>query len=222
MKKNYWTILGLTSILFAIIALTTGPLFNANAFGSVPKGKSSDCLKHIFEAEETYGIPSGLLLAISLVESGKNGSPHPYALNLNGRSVYSSNIQHASQQIRLKNGKVRPNISVGCMQLQVSYHKKHFQPLDRILEPSANVDYAARFLSSLYRQTKSWPRAVKRYNGGSVQQVNKYVCKVHAHLHTLNTKSASVLRHEPCGRNSTPFISAETKRAFKANPSNMN
>lgn len=173
-----------------------------------------DCLTHILAAEKKYNLPSGLLLAISLVESGYEGKPHPYAMHLNGKSVFANDLKEASSHMRLQNGKLKPNISVGCMQLQVYYHKGHFDPVENILVPAENVDYAGRFLADLRYRFKNWTFAVRRYNGGSHPQMDQYLCKVYSHLKVLNPETAKLIYRPSCARNKAPYIAAETKEAF--------
>jgi hypothetical protein len=44
------------------------------------------------------------------------------------------------------------------------YHPAAFASLDAAFEPATNIAYAVHFLSSLYRQTGSWPKAAAAYH----------------------------------------------------------
>ena len=80
--------------------------------------------------------PAGLLLSIALVESGQDGSPQPFAMNLDGKTVYSDNANEAKNHLLDKKGRVRQNATVGCMQLSVQHHRENFRPVERILDPA--------------------------------------------------------------------------------------
>lgn len=136
---------------------------------------ASECIPHIIKAELEYGIPSGLLLAISQVES----SLQPWAVNLNGKSYYPETRKGAERLLLNKDGTHRKgHTAVGCMQLAVRWHKQAFETSYHMLEPAANVDYGAKFLKSLYKRYGSWKEAIKHYHGGTVLENKVYFTKV--------------------------------------------
>ncbi|HJO71542.1 MAG: hypothetical protein QF450_07035 [Rhodospirillales bacterium] len=51
------------------------------------------------------------------------------------------------------------NIDVGCMQVNLLYHKDAFATLEEAFEPASNAAYAARFLKDLYATSGSWSAA---------------------------------------------------------------
>jgi soluble lytic murein transglycosylase-like protein len=53
-----------------------------------------------------------------------------------------------------------------------------------MLEPAANVDYAARFLKELKAREGSWTMAVARYHAGPGNDPaqKRYVCRVIANM----------------------------------------
>src|SRR4051794_16746412 len=124
----------------------------------IPLGtaQAASCTEHVLEAERELSIPRGLLLSIALVESGQDGSPQPFAMNLDGKSVYSENADEAKSHLLDSKGRVRQNATVGCMQLSVQHHRSNFRPVERILDPAANVWYAARYLKRLRADSGSW------------------------------------------------------------------
>jgi hypothetical protein len=144
----------------------------AAAMWFIPSGfaQAASCTQHVLEAEQELSIPRGLLLSIALVESGQDGSPQPFAMNLDGKTVYSDNANEAKNHLLDKKGRMRQNATVGCMQLSVQHHRENFRPVERILDPAANVWYAARLLKRLRADSGSWSAAVARYNGGSRSQ----------------------------------------------------
>jgi hypothetical protein len=188
----------------------------AAAMWLIPPGtaQAASCTEHVLEAEQELNIPRGLLLSIALVESGQDGSPQPFAMNLDGKTVYSDSASEAKAHLLDKQGRVRQNATVGCMQLSVQHHRANFRPVERILDPSANVWYAARYLKRLRADSGSWSVAVARYNGGSRSQQRQYTCKIYQHLESLDKTSASLLEGTRCAQGD-PAIAPETRRAFR-------
>jgi hypothetical protein len=46
-------------------------------------------------AAKKYDVPLGVLYAVGLTETGRRGSLHPYALNIEGPSYFPANLQEA-------------------------------------------------------------------------------------------------------------------------------
>ena len=55
-------------------------------------------------------------------------------------------------------------ILVDCMQINLMHHKKAFPSIDAAFDPAINVDYGAKYLAALHRETSSWFTTVKRYH----------------------------------------------------------
>lgn len=71
-------------------------------------------------------------------------------------------------------------IDLGCMQINHYFHARNFASVEQMLDPAANVDYAARFLQQLHKREGSWTMAVARYHAGPNNDPaqKKYVCRV--------------------------------------------
>lgn len=94
-------------------------------------------IKQLIEAAAVkYGIPPDILKAVAWQESAWN----PKALSFDG--------QHGK----------------GVMQIDDRFHK--FASTPDVFDPVKNIEYGARYLSNLYKETGSWKMALKRYNGG--------------------------------------------------------
>ncbi|MEI8394445.1 MAG: transglycosylase SLT domain-containing protein [Rhodospirillaceae bacterium] len=171
----------------------------------------NDCHTNTSMVERQLHIPNGLLLAISLVESGVGGVPQPNALSFGLRSVVASSRDDAVRRMR---GRI-DNTFVGCMQLSLRHHKAAFSSLDKMMDPRANIYYAGNMLVRLRAQTGSWSRAVARYQGGSSEQSRHYVCRVWNHLAELDWNSAKKLEPRRCGEMASPVIAPKTRRAFQ-------
>lgn len=179
------------------------------------RAAGDECQVHAAAVEKQFNIPKGLLLAISLVETGNAGSPQPYALSINRRTVAAKSAADVARHLRTANGGVARNAFVGCMQISVRYHRSAFGSVDKMADPKANVLYAGRMLAGFYRSTGSWSKAVMRFNGaGSHRQAVAYVCKVWNHLSALDAAGAKILEQPGCGDMRPATISLRTRRTY--------
>lgn len=194
-------------VLFIVVVLAG----SASAWAA-----GDDCQVQAAAVEKQLNIPKGLLLAISLVESGKGGAPQPYALSLNSRAVAARSPGEVASRLRAAGGGgVVRNAYVGCMQISVRHHRTAFGSLDKMADPKANVLYAGRMLAKFHKDTGSWSKAVIRFNGAaSHRQAVAYVCKVWNHLSSLDTDSARTLEQPGCGAMHPPAISPRTRRTY--------
>jgi hypothetical protein len=122
------------------------------------------------QAERTYNLPSGILLAIGRVESGRwDGAqgrivPWPWAVDANGDGkLFDSKAEAVARTTALRAGGM-PNIDVGCFQIDLTSHPDAFPTLDQAFDPFSNADYAGRFLTTLYARTGTWDAAVAAYH----------------------------------------------------------
>jgi len=128
------------------------------------------CAAETAKAERAYGIPSQLLDAISLVESGKYDADSravlawPWTVMAEGEGRYFPTKADAVAEVKKLKARGVKNIDVGCMQVNLMYHGTAFSSLEEAFEPSANVGYAARFLKGLYASTSHWPTAASYYH----------------------------------------------------------
>ncbi|MEP2979482.1 MAG: transglycosylase SLT domain-containing protein [Lentilitoribacter sp.] len=142
------------------------------------------CEEHIVRAAQKYNVPVGILYSVGLTETGRNGTLHPYALNIAGKAVYARSTAHAValfNKAREKNVKL---IDLGCMQINHHYHHREFSSLSAMLSPEFNVDYAAKFLARLRRRHENWTMAVARYHAGPNNDPaqKRYICRVISNL----------------------------------------
>ncbi len=141
---------------------------------------AGDCHAHFANAEDRFGIPSGLLSAITDIESGGN----PLALNVGGRTMVPQSYDHAASLLFDGRGRPRRDVTVGCMQIHTGAHLAAVgnRP-ERLLNPRVNVNYAANMLRNLYDQHGSWRAAVGWYHTGSgTARAGRYICAVDRRL----------------------------------------
>jgi len=138
------------------------------------------CERQMAAAARKYGVPLGFLYAIGLTETGRKASLHPWALNIEGRTVFASSPAEALRIFRKARSEGRKLIDLGCMQINHHYHGGQFGSAREMLDPRRNVDYAARFLKRLYRKEGSWTLAAARYHAGPNNNAaqKRYVCVV--------------------------------------------
>jgi hypothetical protein len=125
------------------------------------------------DAERLYALPSGLLLAIGRVESGRWDAtyrrtvPWPWAIDAAGEARLVENKEAAVSLTRsLQVGGLR-NIDVGCFQINLQNHPVAFADLEQAFDPAANAQYAARFLTSLRTRLGGWEEAVAAYHSST-------------------------------------------------------
>ena len=143
---------------------------------------AAGCQPFLPQAERYYHLPAGLLQAIALTESGQDGEPYPWSLNIGGQAVAAPSYQAAARLLRDDQGRPRRDVAVGCMQIHMQYHLNRFVDPEWALHPRYNVWYAAEFLDRLRRRHGSMVAAVAHYHGSDPAAQAHYLCLVASHL----------------------------------------
>ena len=120
-------------------------------------------------AEAAFGIPSGLLLAIGRVESGRlsptgHVAAWPWAVDVAGQGALLPSRAAALATIRAARAAGQTNIDVGCFQVNLGTHPDAFPSLEAALDPVTNATYAAGFLARLRTQLGDWGAAAAAYH----------------------------------------------------------
>jgi hypothetical protein len=121
-------------------------------------------------AEQTSGLPAGLLLAIGRVESGRwdaergRITPWPWTINAAGKGQWFGSKDTAALNTKDRLDAGTRSIDVGCFQISLLWHPTAFADLDEAFDPIANARYAARFLLALYGRAGTWQAAVEAYH----------------------------------------------------------
>lgn len=138
------------------------------------------CEGEMIRVAQQTGVPLGVLYAVGLTETGTSSGMRPFALNIEGRTVQPESLSEALAIVRREKSRGAQLIDVGCMQINLHYHRQEFPTLEAMFEPAANVAYAARFLKTLRRRHGSWSMAVARYHAGDANNAaqKRYVCSV--------------------------------------------
>lgn len=135
-------------------------------------------------AASRHGVPLGVLYAVALTETGRKGRLHPFALNVEGKSIFAPSKDAALKAFDKARRSGMKLIDLGCMQVNHHYHGKQFRSDAEMLDPAPNVDYAARFLLALRQREGSWTMAVARYHAGPNNNPaqKRYICAVIGNL----------------------------------------
>ena len=146
-----------------IVSCLVGPGTSARAAGQGLLGpsqswaevQSAQCSAAFGVAEARHGTAAGLLSAIAKAESGRpvpplpGIQPWPWAVNADGAAMYFDSKPAAVTWTRLALARGVQQVDVGCMQVNLQSHPAAFHDLEDAFDPSANADYAARFLHRL-------------------------------------------------------------------------
>ncbi|WP_208983609.1 transglycosylase SLT domain-containing protein [Pannonibacter carbonis] len=138
------------------------------------------CEREMAAAARAYKIPLGVLYAVGLTETGRRNSLSPYALNIEGEPKFPVTARAAEAEVISARARGKKLIDIGCMQINHHFHGEKFRSVSHMLEPRANVRYAARFLNELHARQGTWTMAVARYHAGPNNDPaqKRYVCKV--------------------------------------------
>ena len=140
------------------------------------------CKNTIESIELQTDIPKGLLLGIGKAEAIRKINNKfiiwPWTINHAGKSLFFDNKEQMKNYV-FKNLKRKDfNIDVGCMQINIKWHKKNFKKISDMFEVNPNISYAASFLKQLKNKHGSWDKAIKHYHSSDPKKNNPYLIKV--------------------------------------------
>ena len=169
-----------TALLAALLLLTAPAWCDSASAGTTP----NICEREMMAASEAEGVPLGVLYAVGLTETGRKGSLHPYALNIEGRTVFAGSPEEALGEFEAARASGKTLIDLGCMQINHHFHGDRFASPAEMFDPRKNVEYAASFLARLHARHETWTMAVARYHAGPNNDPaqKRYVCRVIANL----------------------------------------
>ena len=134
--------------------------------------------------ERKQGIPTHLLTAISLAETGRWDPERralfawPWTVTSQGKGRYYETKAKAISAVKSLQAAGVESIDVGCMQVNLYYHPRAFKSLEDAFNPEINIGYASHFLKSLYENTKSWQEAAAHYHSTNPGKNRGYQEKV--------------------------------------------
>lgn len=160
------------------------------------------CEREMAAASRRHAVPLGVLYAVGMTESGRKGSLHRFAMNIEGKSYFATSVTDALSAFQAARAKGKKLIDVGCMQINHHFHGEKFKSVAQMFEPRANVEYAARFLSELREREGSWTLAVARYHAGPNNNPaqKRYVCAVITNMVAAGFGAWTANSRAFCGR----------------------
>jgi hypothetical protein len=145
-------------------------------------------------------------MAIALVESGRNGVPYPWALNIGGKTELPPDYSSALRLLRDADGKVRQDAAVGCLQIALHYHLDRLKSPEWALHPRYNVWYGALFLQELKDRYGDWPSAIAHYHASNPAAQRIYLCQVAHFLARTGPGTARTIGLQNCAADSMPLL----------------
>lgn len=180
--------IALLALVFGVASLLAGaPGARLSAAPITPQifdMNKKSCITPIARQERLYGIPSQLLAAVSLAESGRWDKENaasfawPWTVTAEGKGQFFASKAEAIAQVQALKARGIRNIDVGCMQINMQYHPDAFPDLETAFEPESNVAYAAKYLRSLFDDSKSWITAVGNYHSATPEYHFRYRAKI--------------------------------------------
>jgi hypothetical protein len=149
---------------------------------------SAQCEAAIGMAERRYGLPAGLLAAISRAETGRPDpttrrlTPWPWSVQSDNRGLFFPSKAEAIAWVRAQQALGVVSVDTGCMQVNLFYHPAAFESLDAAFDPRRNADYAARFLLELHALSGDWRIATGYYHSQTKELAAQYVARVQTML----------------------------------------
>jgi soluble lytic murein transglycosylase-like protein len=167
----------LASCLLGWLGLTG---FISDQAQALSRSDAKICESYLPGIAKAEDVPLGVLYAVGLTETGVKGSLHPYALNVEGRTIITYTQADALREFNKARRQGKKLIDLGCMQVNFHYHGENFNSPAEMMEPEKNIIYAARFLKTLRASEGSWAAAVARYHASPRKpaEQRRYICSV--------------------------------------------
>jgi hypothetical protein len=150
------------------------------------------CSQAAAVAEAGSAIPSGLLLAIGGVESGRSDlsgarTPWPWTIQAGGVGSFFDSTEDAQAAVRRLQADGTQSIDVGCFQVNLMFHPQAFATLAEAFDPLANALAAGQFLAALHAELGTWEQAVAAYHSRDDMLGQPYRNAVFARWHGTPT-----------------------------------
>jgi hypothetical protein len=175
----------------------------------------SACLTAIIDAQERHEIPGNLLLAIGIQEAGRRKESltvWPWAVNAAGKGMFFGSRQEAVERVRALQATGMQSIDVGCMQVNLKWHGRGFKSVEQAFDPATNVEYAARFLLSLYRREGDWWKAAGSYHSSTPARQEIYLASLAHNQRVANAEIDPILARVGLARRAVTRAQTHTPR----------
>ncbi len=146
-----------------------------------PETYSTICDDVALDAARIKNIPAEIMLAITRTETARsvNGTnkPWPWTINIDGRGFWFDTRGEALSFVFDHFLKGARSFDLGCFQINYRWHGANFSSIEEMLDPVANANYAASFLSELYRETGTWQKAVGAFHSRNAVFADRYMVR---------------------------------------------
>lgn len=142
------------------------------------------CAAQAARHEAKHGLPRHLLAAVAKAESGRWDETNranvawPWTVTAGGEGQFFASAAEAITEVKRLKARGVTNIDVGCMQVNLFHHGRHFAGIEQAMDPEANADYAARFLKTLRETSADWMEAAGRYHSSTPEKNAPYRAKI--------------------------------------------
>ena len=139
---------------------------------------SDICVTAARDAAANSDVPFSVLLAITQTETGRaqNGAtrPWPWTVNMEGEGHWFDSSDAALAYVFENYNRGARSFDVGCFQINFRWHGENFSSVEQMFDPAANAAYAARFLTSLYRESGDWSAAAGAFHSRTEVHATRY------------------------------------------------
>ena len=165
--------------------------YSSPASASIAEEIPDLCIAAAENAANETGVPLPVLMAISLVETGRASSaglkPWPWAVNQAGEGHWFPTPQAAIEFVEGQLDLGLRNFDIGCFQLNHRWHSKGFRSTEDMFDPTRNALYAAQFLREIHTELGDWSLAAAAYHSRTPDLADRYRTKFDATLAGLTT-----------------------------------
>ncbi|NJS39077.1 MAG: lytic transglycosylase domain-containing protein [Rhodobacteraceae bacterium] len=148
--------------------------------GDASRDASGLCADAAHRAAKATGVPYDVLVAISLIETGRNARPWPWTVNLGGDGRWLDSLEAAEAVVSEALDQGRTNIDLGCFQLNYRWHASAFGSVAEMLDPDANALYAAEYLAQHHAESGDWATAAAAYHSATPEHAERYRARFEA------------------------------------------
>lgn len=186
-----------------------------SAYSAYPSNSKS-CEIVIKNIENLTDIPENLLSSVGKAEAGRilENNKHviwPWTVNHAGKSLFFDTKKQMKKYV-LKNVEKKDfNLDVGCMQINLKWHKNNFKKISDMLAIEPNVSYAASFLLQLKNKHGSWNKAIKHYHSSDPNKNKPYLIKVNKFWKNQKNMSIKLAANNKEKKSNTNSLSSMIK-----------
>lgn len=160
------------------------------------EGEADLCNAAAITAANNGAMPPDVLLALTLVETGRNKGgeflPWPWTVNMEGKGYWFDTRSEAVTFVTESYAAGARSFDIGCFQINHRWHGEAFTSFDQMFDPLDNATYAAKFMTTLFKEGGSWSWAAGAYHSRTVSLAAKYRERFDRIIAKLPTSSTEV------------------------------